>query len=73
LEKFPEYCNANPMRFRLNAGDVLYLPSFWFHHLQQSHGCIAVNFWYDMDYDCKWNYFQFMSNVCKVSNEVMPS
>ena len=35
---------------RVKAGDVLYLPSLWFHHLEQSHGCIAVNFWYDMDF-----------------------
>lgn len=55
------------MRLRLNSGDVLYLPSFWFHHLRQSHGCVAVNFWYDMDYDCKWNYFNFLTNVVKLA------
>ena len=67
LEKFPEFSNATPMQLRLNSGDVLYLPSFWFHHLRQSHGCVAVNFWYDMDYDCKWNYFNFLTNVVKLS------
>ena len=67
LEKYPEFSNATPMRLRLNSGDVLYLPSFWFHHLRQSHGCVAVNFWYDMDYDCKWNYFNFLTNVVKLA------
>ena len=63
LEKFPEYQNAHPLKLRLNAGDALYLPSLWFHHLQQSQGCIAVNFWYDMEFDCKFNYFTFIKNL----------
>lgn len=66
LEQFPDYKNAHPLKLRLNAGDVLYLPSLWFHHLQQSHGCIAVNFWYDMEFDAKFNYFSFVSNILKV-------
>ena len=69
LKQFPEYKNAHPMKLRLNAGDVLYLPSFWFHHLQQSHGCIAVNFWYDMEFDVKFNYFNFVKDVTRVLNE----
>lgn len=89
---------------------MLYLPSLWFHHVQQSHGCIAgtwtyhavfnftlinngqtradnrsdnlseaftlntsapvlsaVNFWYDMDYDIKYNYFQLLEALCEVT------
>ena len=68
LKEFPGYKNAHPMKLRLNAGDVLYLPSLWFHHLQQSHGCIAVNFWYDMEFDSKFNYFNFVKDVTDVIN-----
>jgi len=68
LKEFPGYKNAHPMKLRLNAGDVLYLPSLWFHHLQQSHGCIAVNFWYDMEFDSKFNYFNFVKDVTNVIN-----
>lgn len=25
----------------VKAGEMLYLPSLWFHHVQQSHGCVA--------------------------------
>ena len=42
---------------------MLYLPSLWFHHVQQSHGCIAVNYWYDMKYDLKFNYYQFVESL----------
>lgn len=39
---------------------VLYLPSLWFHHVRQearADECvIAVNFWYEMAFDCKAAY-----------------
>jgi len=63
LEQFPAYNNSTRMRFTVGAGDVLYLPSLWFHHLRQSHGCVSVNFWYDMDYDVKFNYFTLLNNL----------
>lgn len=66
---------------------MLYLPSLWFHHVQQSHGCVAgrseprtrpprpphhsqpsvlaVNFWYDMEYDIRYNYFQLLESLCE--------
>ena len=55
--------NANPLHVRVNAGDVLYLPSLWFHHLRQSHGCVAVNFWYDMEFDARYTYSNFLREV----------
>ena len=63
LETYPDFQNAHPVRITLKAGDVLYLPSLWFHHLRQSHGCIAVNFWYDMEFDGKFNYFNFVNEI----------
>jgi hypothetical protein len=59
----PLYKHAKPIFCTVQAGQMLYLPSLWFHHVQQSHACIAVNFWYDMDYDIKYNYFQFISKL----------
>jgi hypothetical protein len=60
---YPLYRNATPVRVRVEAGDALYLPSLWFHHVQQSHTCIAVNYWYDMQYDLKYAYFQFLESL----------
>lgn len=53
-----------PLRVRVAAGDVLYLPSGWYHFVEQEGGgpggggreeevpvCIAVNLWYDMRWD----------------------
>ncbi|KAM8833152.1 bifunctional peptidase and (3S)-lysyl hydroxylase JMJD7 [Synchiropus picturatus] len=67
LERFPYYRRARPLRCSVKAGEMLYLPSLWFHHVQQSHGCMAVNFWYDMDFDIKYNYFQLLEQLSQVS------
>ena len=62
--KHPLYSShSTPVRCRVEAGDVLYLPSLWFHHLRQSHGCVAVNFWYGMEFDAKYTYFNFIKSV----------
>ena len=81
LEQFPDYSHSSVYRVRLEAGDCLYLPSFWFHHLSQSHGCIgnrvasnmildlnfslflAVNYWYDMEFDIKYNYYNLLQSL----------
>ena len=41
LDKYPTYAKARPLTVKVSAGQMLYLPSLWFHHVQQSHGCIA--------------------------------
>ncbi|XP_051253973.1 bifunctional peptidase and (3S)-lysyl hydroxylase JMJD7 isoform X1 [Dicentrarchus labrax] len=67
LDLYPQYRRARPLRCSLKAGEMLYLPSLWFHHVQQSHGCIAVNFWYDMEYDIKYNYYQLLEALSEVT------
>ena len=65
LKTYPDFSHAKTMTVKVKAGEMLYLPSLWFHHVQQSHGCIAVNYWYDMNYDIKFNYYQFMESLIK--------
>lgn len=61
--KYPNYKKARQVCCRVQKGEMLYLPSLWFHHVRQSHGCIAVNYWYDMSYDIKYNYFEFVKDL----------
>ncbi|XP_001352894.3 bifunctional peptidase and (3S)-lysyl hydroxylase Jmjd7 [Drosophila pseudoobscura] len=63
LAKYPEYARAKPLRVRVHAGDVLYLPNYWFHHVRQNHKCIAVNFWYDLDYDSRYCYYRMLEEL----------
>ncbi|XP_014213914.1 jmjC domain-containing protein 7 [Copidosoma floridanum] len=64
-DKYPNYKKAKKISVRVNQGDILYLPSLWFHHVKQSHACIAVNYWYDMEYDIKYAYYKFVETLCK--------
>lgn len=64
FEKYPDYAKASVFEVRVNAGDILYLPSLWYHHVRQSHKCIAVNFWYDMDYDARYCYYKMVEKLC---------
>ena len=68
-DKYPSYRNAKQIHCRVHKGEMLYLPSLWFHHVRQSHGCIAVNYWYDMEYDIKYNYFEFVRNLVNAEKE----
>lgn len=61
--KYPQFAKAKPIKVRVFAGDVLYLPAYWFHHVQQSHKCIALNFWYDMEYDSRYCYYRMLEKL----------
>ncbi len=67
--EYPEFWDADlppPLRVDVKAGEVLYLPSLWFHHVRQStsgvEAVIAVNIWYDMVYDCRAAYADAMDS-----------
>lgn len=58
--RYPLYRHAHPLTVTVGDGEILYLPAGWFHHVTQECGfwsdesaapCIAVNYWFDMDYD----------------------
>lgn len=65
LYNYPQYSKLRPIKVRVNAGDMLYLPNYWYHHVRQSHKCIAVNFWYDMEYDSRYCYYRMLEELVK--------
>ncbi|XP_018336639.1 jmjC domain-containing protein 7-like [Agrilus planipennis] len=66
LKKYPEFARAKVLHARVSKGDCLYLPPLWFHHVRQSHGCIAINYWYDMDYDIKYCCYELLKDLCTI-------
>lgn len=64
-EKFPQFSKASVYHVRVSKGDCLYLPRLWFHHVRQSHQCIAVNYWYDMEFDVNYCYYKMLESLCK--------
>lgn len=68
INKFPLYFNGpKPFAVTVKAGEMLYLPSMWFHHVTQSSDerrlTIAINYWYDMGFDIKYAYFNFLQSI----------
>lgn len=45
LARYPSYSQVQALCCTVRAGEMLYLPALWFHHVQQSHGCIAGECW----------------------------
>ncbi len=57
-ELYPDYGRSTQLRVRLEAGDALYLPSFWFHHLSQSQAGGRANAWKRQWYSFSISSFQ---------------
>ena len=83
----PWILQARPIRCSVEAGEMLFIPSLFYHQvrgnatarfarliqgLQVSQGSdrggrtIAVNYWYDMAFDIKWVYGNFMKAMTRV-------
>lgn len=58
-----------PMRVTVKAGEALYLPAGWWHHVAQSGGgvngvCVAVNWWYDVEMrGMIWTWMAFLRRM----------
>lgn len=44
--RYPELERAQPYELELEAGETLYIPSLWWHHLENLDPSMAVNFWW---------------------------
>jgi len=62
--KFSEPKKISPIRCEVRRGEILFLPSLWFHQVSQQGVTIAVNYWYDMSYGLTWSLIQYLEQVC---------
>jgi len=49
LKAFPRFAEAKPIEVTVKAGEVLFLPSFWWHHVTSLSVSISVNQWWRGD------------------------
>jgi hypothetical protein len=49
LERFPLYASARPLELVVNAGEILFVPSGWFHHVTALELCLNIA------YSLKWD------------------
>ena len=69
LAKFPQVQYAHPMKVKVEAGDMLYLPALWYHKVTQTCETVAINYWYDMRFDSpSWCYFNFLQHLNTAQN-----
>ena len=65
---------CNLLKVTVEKGQMLYLPSLWFHEVRQNVDefgrVIAVNYWYDMNYDLKYNLLNFMKSTIKHAKSI---
>lgn len=57
---------AHPISVTLTAGETLYIPAGWWHHVRQGHQgiTIALNWWYDIEMQgMTWVILSFMRRV----------
>ncbi|CAG2240967.1 JMJD7 [Mytilus edulis] len=52
FKRFPKFASTYPLNCTLNEGDVLFMPSFWWHEVQsvpnrKEKRNLAVNYWYE--------------------------
>jgi peptidyl-lysine (3S)-dioxygenase / protease len=45
LKKYPKFAAAKGFECELNAGEILYLPRFWWHHVEALTVSVSVNRW----------------------------
>ena len=73
LHNYPHFYNPDlppPMIADVSRGDTLYLPSCWYHSVEQEPSeqggmVMAVNSWFDMQFDTRWPYFQLVESLGK--------
>jgi len=58
LNKFPNIVNAKGVEGIVRAGDVLFIPPYWFHHVISRTDSISINFWCFLSF-C-FSYFSFL-------------
>jgi jumonji domain-containing protein 7 len=62
--KFPLLKNAHPIKVSVCEGEMLYIPSLWYHRVTQTCETVGVNYWYDMKFDNpNWCYFNFLKEI----------
>jgi len=45
LDRYPLYSNARSIVIDVNAGEMLYLPAGWAHHVENQTTSLMVNYW----------------------------
>ncbi|KAF2073418.1 hypothetical protein CYY_005266 [Polysphondylium violaceum] len=76
IQLYPNIANAHVLEVKVEAGEILYLPSLYYHRVSQESnktsdciGTVAINYWFDMKYGLNYIYFEFLKQLTKDLNK----
>jgi hypothetical protein len=46
LAAFPRFAEARPLEVTVRAGEILFIPVMWWHHLRALEASVSLNFWW---------------------------
>lgn len=60
---------VDPIEVTLHPGELLYLPSMWYHAVRhEGPQVIAVNYWYDMHFGSRFAMHQAFQELCRLAS-----
>jgi len=67
---FPLLSKAHPVKVLVSEGEMLYIPSLWYHRVTQTCETVGINYWFDMKFNHPlWCYFNFLQQLVKVEQQ----
>ncbi|OKH43165.1 hypothetical protein NIES2101_31185 [Calothrix sp. HK-06] len=72
MESFPNFPWQDKIEIILEAGDILYLPPFWWHHVTSVSENISLTFWYPPSVKDFFTQTGFFSSFCQMAPHVLP-
>ena len=68
--EFPLLSKVHPIKVLVSEGEMLYIPSLWYHRVTQTCETVGINYWFDMRFDTShWCYFNFLQNLKRNEEE----
>ncbi|NMF61951.1 hypothetical protein DP113_25295 [Brasilonema octagenarum UFV-E1] len=71
LENFPLYANANPVEVILEPGEIIYIPSKWWHHVKNLENSVSLNGNIINEY-CSEIVYQDVSKEYPIKGRILP-
>jgi jumonji domain-containing protein 7 len=63
ISKYPLARHLKPIECIIEEGEILYLPAMWYHRATQLCETLSINYWHDMDFDCRYVYYNFVTQI----------
>ena len=54
---------CSPIRCEVLPGEILYIPSMWYHRVSQTCLTVAVNFWYDQRFNFRYVLYNYVRST----------